>query len=175
MKLVFEEIGNNTQLLPEEVCAFIRRFDKEKQIRAAQIDPRFADGASLSAQYDLPLEMELNCLIVEGKRNEETIYVAILVPYGKKVNLNSKVRNLLGVRKVSFADLNKVCALTGMEYGSITPIGLPEDFRILADRSILSQPEVIVGGGKVCSKLILPSQLFSKMDNCIIEEGLIRE
>ena len=35
-----------------------------------------------------------------------------------------------------------------MEYGGITPIGLPEEWPILVDSKILLLDEVLVGGGK---------------------------
>ena len=119
--------------------------------------------------------MELNCLVVEGQRGEQVKHAALVVPYGKRANMNAKVRGPLDVKKVSFADLNYVCEVTGMEYGSITPVGLPKDFMILVDESIFDQEEVIVGSGKANGKLLLPSDLFRQMDNCIIVEGLAKE
>ena len=53
-------------------------------VQVAEIDPAYADGAFLHAQYGVPLEMELNCLVVEGHRNEDIRYAAIVVPYGKR-------------------------------------------------------------------------------------------
>ena len=175
MKLEFKEIAENKDLLPGQVYEFILGFDKEGLIKAAKIDPAFADGESLSREYEVPYEMELNCLIVEGQRGDTVKYAALLVPYGKRASMNAKVRAPLDVKKVSFADLNYVCEVTGMEYGSITPVGLPEDFMILADESIFLQKEVIVGSGKANGKLLLPSDLFKKMDNCIVVEGLAKE
>ena len=175
MKLEFKKIEENKDLLPDIVYAYIKDFDKEGLIKAAKIDPAFADGESLSREYDIPYEMELNCLIVEGQRGENRKYAALVVPYGKRANMNAKVRGPLDAKKVSFADLNQVCKITGMEYGSITPVGLPEDFVILIDEMVFAQKDVIVGSGKVNGKLMLPSELFRQMDNCIIVEGLARE
>ncbi len=175
MKLEFKKIEENKDLLPDLVYTYIKAFDKVDLIRAAKIDPAFADGESLSREYDIPYEMELNCLIVEGQRGENRKYAALVVPYGKRANMNAKVRGPLDVKKVSFADLNQVCKITGMEYGSITPVGLPEDFMILIDETVFEQKDVIVGSGKANGKLMLPSELFRKMDNCIIVEGLAKE
>ena len=175
MKLEFKEIAENKDLLPIQVYEIIRDFDREGLVKAAKIDPAFADGESLSREYEVPYEMELNCLIVEGQRGDTVKYAALVVPYGKRANMNAKVRTPLDVKKVSFADLNYVCEVTGMEYGSITPVGLPEGFMILIDESIFLQKEVIVGSGKANGKLLLPSDLFKKMDNCIVVEGLAKE
>ena len=175
MKLEFQSIEERKDLLPEKVYEYIKAFDTKGCIRVSEIDPVFADGESLSREYDVPYEMELNCLVVEGQRGEQLKHAALVVPYGKRANMNAKVRNPLDVKKVSFADLNYVCEVTGMEYGSITPVGLPKDFMILVDESIFEQEEVIVGSGKANGKLLLPSDLFRQMDNCIIVEGLTKE
>ena len=175
MKLEFQNIEERKDLLPEKVLNYIREFDPQGQIRVSEIDPAFADGESLSREYDVPYEMELNCLVVEGQRGEHIRHAALVVPYGRRANMNAKVRNPLDVKKVSFADLNYVCEVTGMEYGSITPVGLPKDFMILVDSEVLKQKEVIVGSGKVNGKLLLPSELFRQMGNCIIVEGLAKE
>lgn len=106
MKLEFKKIEENKDLLPDIVYAYIKAFDKEGLIKAAKIDPAFADGESLSREYDIPYEMELNCLIVEGQRGENRKYAALVVPYGKRANMNAKVRGPLDAKKVSFADLN---------------------------------------------------------------------
>ena len=167
MKLVFNEVTKD--LVPDCVYSFCQKYP---EIQVAEINPNFADGELLSQNYDIPYEMELNCLVVEGKRNEESNYAALLVPYGTRANMNAKVRNPLDAKKVSFANLDYVIQTTGMEFGSITPIGLPSDWKILVDASILEQEYVIVGGGYVKSKCMLPSKLFKEFENCIIVEGL---
>ncbi len=173
MKLEFMEIEKNPELLPDSVYAYI--LNHHLPVQVAEIDPAYADGASLHAKYDVPLEMELNCLVVEGHRNEDIRYAAIVVPYGKKANMNAKVRNPLDVKKISFADLAYVTEKTGMEYGSITPIGLPKEWKILIDASVFAQEYVVVGSGKANGKLLLPSALFRNIPNCIAVEGLARD
>ncbi len=176
MKLDFVEIDEKSRkLLPENVYEYIRNFDPEGLIRVAEIDPAFADGESLSREYDIPYEMELNCLAIEGKRGDVRRYAALVVPYGKRANMNAKVRNPLGVKDVGFADLDYVKEVSGMECGSITPIGLPADWLILIDEKILQQEYVIVGGGLKISKLLLPASLFMKMANVIVVEGLAKD
>ena len=176
MKLDFNAVNENTKhLVPDSVYAFIRSFDNEGKIKVTQIDPIFADGESLSREYDIPYEMELNCLVVEGRRGDVRNYAALLVPYGKRSNMNAKVRNPLDAKEVKFADLQYVTEVTGMEYGSITPIGLPYDWKILIDSKVFEQENVIVGGGYTKSKLMLPSYLFKQMDNCIVIDGLAKD
>lgn len=68
MKLEFQSIEERKDLLPEKVYEYIKAFDTKGCIRISEIDPAFADGESLSREYDVPYEMELNCLVVEGQR-----------------------------------------------------------------------------------------------------------
>ena len=175
MKLEFGKIEERKDLLPKKVYDFIKNHGYEDQIKVAQIDPAFADGESLSREYGVPYEKELNCLVVEGIGGEESKFAALIVPYGKRANMNAKVRNPLDAKKVSFADLNQVCEECEMEYGSITPIGLPEHYLILVDEEVMKQDEVIVGGGLVNSKLLVPSALFKEMKNCLLIEGLAKD
>ncbi|MFR8440497.1 MAG: YbaK/EbsC family protein [Campylobacter sp.] len=99
----------------------------------------------------------------------------LLVPYGKRANTNAVVKRHLDAAKVSFADLGYITKTTGMEFGSITPIGLPKDWLILADKSLLKQKYLVVGGGLVKSKLLLASHLLAGLPNAKILEGLARD
>ena len=49
-------------------------------------------------------------------------------------------------------------AETGMQYGGITPIGLPEGWPVLIDAAVGAAPEVIIGSGIRASKLVLPGK-----------------
>ena len=176
MKLEFRKVSEEVrELLPGPVYAHIMNSPQRDLYEAAEIDPAFADGESLHREYGVAYEEEVNCLVVEASRGETVRYAALVVPYGRRASMNAKVRGPLDAKKVVFADLGKVCEMTGMEYGSITPVGLPEDWTILIDPSVLLQEKVIVGGGLAKSKLRLPSVLFEKMLNCIIVEGLAKE
>ena len=53
-------------------------------------------------------------------------------------------------------------AETGMEYGGITPIGLPPAWPLLVDGAVVATPEVIVGSGLRRSKLALPGCLADR-------------
>ena len=78
-------------------------------------------------------------------------------------------------KKVSFAPLELVTELSGQEYGSITPVGLPQDWLVLVDASVMEQDRVVIGGGLAHSKLQIPTALFKEMANAVIVEGLAKE
>ena len=56
----------------------------------------------------------------------ELRYAACMVLATTRADVNGVVRRHLDVRKASFAPMAEAVELTGMEYGGITPIGLPE-------------------------------------------------
>ena len=64
---------------------------------------------------------------------------------------------------------------TKMEYGSINPIGLPEDWKIYIDPKILESETIICGSGLPKSKISFPSKLLLKLKNIEILEDLAKE
>jgi prolyl-tRNA editing enzyme YbaK/EbsC (Cys-tRNA(Pro) deacylase) len=61
-----------------------------------------------------------------------------------------------------------------MEYGGITPIGLPQDWPILLDARIPSIEAVVVGSGLRRSKIVLPGALLALLPGAEIVAGLGR-
>jgi prolyl-tRNA editing enzyme YbaK/EbsC (Cys-tRNA(Pro) deacylase) len=78
----------------------------------------------------------------------------------------------MDARKATFAPLDDVVAATGMEYGGITPIGLPDSWPILIDSAVVAQPHVIIGSGIRGSKLWLPGPSLATLPNAEVIEGL---
>ena len=74
-----------------------------------------------------------------------------------------------------FADLEVVLEMTGMEFGSITPPGLPDDWKILVDSSLLEQEKLVIGGGLVTSKLLLPAEVLVCLAQAEVIEGLAKD
>jgi len=62
-----------------------------------------------------------------------TSYAACVVLATTRADVNGVVRHRLGARKASFAPMDDAVRLSGMEYGGITPIGLPADWPVLID------------------------------------------
>ena len=44
-----------------------------------------------------------------------------------------------------------------MEYGGITPVGLPSDWPVLVDEAVVLAGDVVIGSGIRASKLLLPA------------------
>ena len=73
-----------------------------------------------------------------------------------RADVNNDVRRLLDVRKASFLAHDRAVEETGMEYGGITPIGLPASWRLLVDARCVDIDVALIGSGVRRSKLFLP-------------------
>jgi len=126
--------------------------------QVAPIDPTHADTAAFCATYDVALAASANCVVVAGRRGEVTTYAAVMVLATHRADVNGVVRRHLGVRKISFAPMDDAVGLTGMEFGGITPVGLPDGWPVLVDEAVVSAGEVVVGSGLRRSKLLLTGE-----------------
>lgn len=126
-------------------------------LEVAPIDSALADTAELCAAYDTPMDHAANCVIVAGRRGEVTRYAAAMVLATTRADVNGVIRKRLDARKASFAPMDDAVRLTGMEYGGITPVGLPRDWPILVDERVLAAGTVVVGAGIRAAKLLLPA------------------
>ncbi|MEU1163478.1 YbaK/EbsC family protein [Streptomyces sp. NPDC005921] len=143
------------------------------QILYVETDPRWADTAVFVEHYgrDL-LERSANCVVVAGKRGGESTLAACLVLSTTKVDVNGAVRRQLGARKASFAPMDLATGETGMEYGGITPIGLPDDWPLLVDPAVVDLPWVLVGSGRRRGKLLVPGKAFAQLPGAVVLDGL---
>lgn len=176
--LDFKKIEENKHLLAETTYDCIKNlFSKEEQknILVAEIDPEYMEGIKLCEHYDIDIKTGVNCLVCECKRGENKRYVALLVPTGYKYNMSSTVRKYTNSRMVSVAPLDYVLEKTKMEYGSINPIGLPQEWKIFIDPKVLEVERIICGSGLQKSKISLPSKYLLKLNNVEILENLAKE
>src|SRR5918997_4190105 len=124
--------------------------------RVAAIDPDLADTAAFCAAYAVPLNASANCVVVAGRRGETSTMAACMVLATDRADVNKTVRKHLDVRKISFASMADAVSQTGMEYGGITPIGLPDSWPILVDEATVRTEWVVIGSGIRGSKILLP-------------------
>jgi prolyl-tRNA editing enzyme YbaK/EbsC (Cys-tRNA(Pro) deacylase) len=121
----------------------------------APIDPALADTAAFCGAYDVPPESSANCVVVVGRRGGETRYAAVVVLATMRADVNGVIRKQLDVRKCSFAPIAEAVALTRMEYGGITPVGLPAGWPVFVDESVAASGDVVIGSGARGSKLLV--------------------
>ncbi|MEV1081409.1 YbaK/EbsC family protein [Streptomyces sp. NBC_00457] len=143
------------------------------QIVYVDTDPEWADTAVFVEHYGRELlEQSANCVVVAGKRGGETTLAACVVLSTARVDVNGVVRRQLGARKASFASMDTATGETGMEYGGITPIGLPADWPVLVDSAVVDLPYVLVGSGRRRGKLLVPGKAFAELPGAVVLEGL---
>lgn len=178
-------IGNFDNALPapecldrltEPVAATVRAWQgpvPAEQILYVDTDPAIADTAVFVEHHGRQLlDQSANCVIVAGKRGETTTLAACVVRSANKIDVNGVVRKHLGSRKVRFADMDVATGGSGMEYGGITPIGLPADWPVLVDAAVVDTEWVLVGSGRRRGKIIVPGKAFAQLPGAVVLEGL---
>src|SRR4051794_29227948 len=154
-------------LLAPVVAEFLASWSEAGQALVAAIDPELADTAAFCAAYDVGLEVSANCVVVAGKRGGEIRYAACMILATTRADVNGVVRRQLDVRKASFAPMTEAVELTRMEYGGITPIGLPRDWPILVDAAVADAAAVIIGSGIRGSKIGLPGAALASLPGAV--------
>lgn len=167
-KLSFMPAGPDNELLGAPVRAYLRGSGLTQGLWVAPIDSKLADTAAFCAYYDIGLDISANCVIVEAKRAELLWHAACIVLATTRADINGVVRRHLQARKISFAAMDTAVSLTQMEYGGITPVGLPADWPILIDEQVLQHPQVIIGSGLRSSKVLAATTFLSSLPSVTV-------
>ena len=170
MRLDLVPATDHPELLAPPVAAAVT-----PEMRVAPIDAALADTAAFCEAYDVPPGISANCVIVAGRRGDETRYAACMVLATTRLDVNGAVRRLLDARKASFAPMDDAVALTGMEYGGIPPVGIPGDWALLVDARIPDLPEVVIGAGIRGAKILLPGSALAALPGARVVEGLAKD
>src|SRR5665811_1081253 len=105
-----------------------------------------ADTAAFRAHYGFAIEQAANTILVASKKVAPPKYAACVVLGTTRLDVNKKVRELLAVKRLSFADEETTVDLTG----------------------------VVIGGGNRSSKLLLNPNELTKLPNVVVVEGLAK-
>ena len=134
-------------------------------------DDSLADTAAFCAHYNVPPENSVNAILVRSKTAPEDMALC-MVPATHRLDVNKVVRKRLGAKKASFAPPEDTRAVTGMEIGGVTPIGLPSGIRVWVEAGVMDlerhsrrQPDI---------KLKVPPAIFEILPDCDIVEGLAK-
>ncbi|MEU3287872.1 YbaK/EbsC family protein [Streptomyces longwoodensis] len=162
--------------LTAPVADAVRRWSGSvpvEQILYVETDPQWADTAVFVEHYGRELlEQSANCVVVAGKRGGESTLAACLALSTTRVDVNGVVRRHLGARKASFAPMDVATGESGMEYGGITPVGLPESWPLLVDSAVVDLPWVLVGSGRRRGKLLVPGKVLAALPGAVVLDGL---
>jgi Cys-tRNA(Pro)/Cys-tRNA(Cys) deacylase len=121
-----------------------------------------ASSAEESARFQgIETQQLLRTIVV---RRGEDDYLFVLVPAGRRFDW-PKLRELLGVRRMSMPDAEEARAVTGYERYTITPFGSTIAWPVIADAAIVDEPVVAIGGGGFGVNLHLtPADLVAALD-----------
>lgn len=161
-------------LVADPVADALREWAHARSVLVAPIDAELADTAAFCAEYGVELADSANCVVIAGRRGEDVRYAACVVLATTRADVNGVVRKRLDARKASFAPMEDAVSLTGMEFGGITPVGLPAPWPVLVDSAVLERDVVVIGSGLRRSKLALPGRLVAELPGAEVVEGLAR-
>ena len=161
-------------LLAAPVAAALDGLAGQDGVGVAEIDPGLADTAAFCERYQVSPAESANCVVVTGKRDGQSRFAACVVLATTRADVNGLARRRLDVRKASFAATELAVAETGMEYGGITPIGLPSGWPVLIDAAVAAASRVVIGSGVRRSKLTLPGAVLAGLPGAEVLDGLGR-
>ena len=159
-------------LLAPPVLAALRSWPHADRVGVHEIDPAIADTAAMAEAYDLGMDTGANCVVVAGRRDGAERVAACLVRADTRADVNNLVKRTLDVRKASFLAMERAVEESGMEYGGITPVGLPAEWRLLVDPRVLDVEVAVIGSGVRRSKLFIPGALTAELPRAEVVEGL---
>ncbi len=153
---------------PEPVLAAHR-------VLVAEIDADLADTAAFCAAYGVPPSASANCVLVAGTRAGQVRHAACVLLATTRLDVNGLVRRRLDARRASFATMQDAVQRSGMEYGGITPVGLPREWLLLVDAAVVGAGEVVIGSGLRRSKLLLDGAALADLPGAEVVEQLARQ
>ena len=136
-----------------------------------EIDPQYGDTADFCEQYGYDLPHSANTIVVASKRGPAA-YCAAIVRACDRLDVNKRVRGLMGVSRASFASPEETREITGMMIGGVTALALPDDLPIYADVRLLEMDYIILGAGSRSGKLKMAPQELEKLPGLEFIEAL---
>jgi prolyl-tRNA editing enzyme YbaK/EbsC (Cys-tRNA(Pro) deacylase) len=164
----------NLDLVGQPVVIALRALPPElaAAVTVTEIDPALADTAAFCERYGVLAEESANCVVVAGRRGEVAMLAACVVLATTRADVNGLVRRTLGAKKISFASMDLAVSSSAMEYGGITPIGLPLEWPIFIDRAVVDAGDVVVGSGVRRSKIVVAGSTLAALPNATVLDGL---
>lgn len=114
----------------------------------------------------IPLGALLRTIVV--RRGEED-YLFVIVPAGRRFDW-PKLRDHLGVRRMTLPDADEARAVTGYERYTITPFGSTRAWPVILDAAALEHDVVAIGGGGFGVNLHLsPADLVAHLGAAVVD------
>jgi prolyl-tRNA editing enzyme YbaK/EbsC (Cys-tRNA(Pro) deacylase) len=159
-------------LLATSVTKALSSLPKSDIVGVSEIDSNLSDTAAFCEHYQVSMSQAANCVVLEAKRGDKSWFAACVILGSTRADVNGLARKTLDARKVSFAPMEQAVAQTGMEYGAITPVGLPPEWAVLIDKKVAESEYVIIGSGVRKSKLVVRGKFLASLPNAQVLDGL---
>ena len=166
--------GERPDLLAAPTLEALTALGLLDAVGVVEIDPDLSDTAATQEAYGLDARWLVNCVLVGGRRDGAERVAAALVPAWKRADVNGFVRRRLDVRKASFLPRETAVETSGMEFGGITPIGLPAAWPLLLDADAAEEALVVIGSGIRRSKLLVPGAVLAALPGAEVSADLAR-
>jgi Cys-tRNA(Pro)/Cys-tRNA(Cys) deacylase len=126
-----------------------------------------AQSAQESADLQgVPLGALLRTIVV---RRGEDDYLFVVVPAGRRFDW-PKLREHLGVRRLTLPDAEEAKAVTGYERYTITPFGATRAWPVVVDAAAIQHDIVAIGGGGFGINIHLaPTDLVAHLDATVAD------
>jgi Cys-tRNA(Pro)/Cys-tRNA(Cys) deacylase len=126
-----------------------------------------ARSAEESAEFQgIPVGALLRTIVV---RRGEDDYLFVVVPAGRRFDW-PKLREHLGVRRMTLPDADEARAVTGYERYTITPFGSSRAWPVIIDAAAMSNEVVAIGGGGFGVNVHLaPAALVSALGATVLD------
>ncbi|MCO5164586.1 MAG: YbaK/EbsC family protein [Mesorhizobium sp.] len=134
------------------------------------VEDTASDTAAFVDRYGFGLEDCANTIILRYRKGGVDRYAAIVSLGSKRLDVNGAVKQHLGAQRLTFAKREEATDLTGMEFGGITAFGLPDDWAILIDSTVMTRPQVVMGAGVRATKLLLPPAALGRLPNADVAQ-----
>ncbi len=170
--LVWLPARAHPHLLARPVAAALAEWPRAEAVDVARIDASDADTAAFCARYGVAPQESANCVVVAARRGDEVRYAGCVVLATTRADVNGVVRRRLDARKASFAPMDDAVAITDMEYGGITPVGLPAGWPVLVDARVAATARAVIGSGIRGSKLRVPGPDIARLARAEVIDGL---
>ncbi len=93
--------------------------------------------------------------ISEGK------FVMVLAAGAQQISWQA-LREYLQINRMTMASPQEILVHTGFQTGAVSPFGLPETIRLLADENIFREEEISIGSGVRYTTIIMRSEDFKR-------------
>lgn len=134
-------------------------------------DPALADTAKFCEHYGFSPEDSVNAILVASKRPPGELALCLVLAT-TRLDVNHAVRDVMGVKRLSFASAEETTEKTGMMVGGVTPFGLPKGLPVYVDSRVMERSTIILGGGSRSSKLKLSPRVLERLEQTRVVESL---